>query len=302
MNDMNKHRKLNEAFQYVNDDFLDIVEQEKWKQRKQATWIRYSVAVASICLLIVISGSAIAGNWTGIRELKIFNSNYNSISLSGYQGSPEAQALEEWNSFLENYDSDHKILDELGNDVFVAEGRNDWFLYGVYSYEMGEKLDEIADKYELVLHNEINVINRDELMYRVGGNFMGTVKGGAYIYEDGSFQFEGNTELEGGGIIEFQLRRNVKGTFDETFLNIGSFEDYEEWQYVTSCDEEVLLALGRKHTSLIITEYENCFISVNVQAGMDTGLKKEDLQELANQIDFNILKDVKTPDMRGDVQ
>lgn len=302
MNELMKYKNLNEAFQYVSDEFLDVVELEKRKLRKQVVWIRYSVVVACICLLVMIPVSAMRGNWFGIRDLGISDSDndYNMISLSGYQGSPEAEALREWNNFLENYDTDHKILDALGNGVFVVEGREDWFMYGVYSYEMGEKLDEIADKYELELHSEINIINRDELMYRVGGNFIDTDWGGAYIYEDGSFQFEGRTKLDEYGTIEFQLMRKVKGTFDETFLNIGQFEDYEEWHYVASCDETVLLALGRQNTSLIFVEDEDCFIAVNVLAGMEDGLTKDDLQELADQIDFSILMDVKVPDMRGD--
>lgn len=302
MSELMKYKKLNEAFQYVSDEFLDVVELEKRKLRKQVVWIRYSIAVACICLLVMIPVSAMKSNWFGIRDLGISDSNndYNMISLSGYQGSPEAEALREWNNFLENYDTDHKILDALGNDVFVVEGREDWFMYGVYSYEMGERLDEIADKYELELHNEINIINKDELMYRVGGNFMDTDWGGAYIYEDGTFMFDGNAELNEYGTIRFQLVRKVKGTFDELFLNIGQFEDYEEWQYVTGCDEMVLLALGRQNTSLIFVEDEDCFIAVNVLAGMEDGLTKDDLQELADQIDFSILMDVKIPDMRGD--
>lgn len=87
--------------------------------------------------------------------------------------------------------------------------------------ETKNKLDEIADKYELRLHNEIKFISRDELMERVGGNFMDIVGGGAYIYEDGSFLFEGDMELDRYGMIRFQLVRNVKGTFNELFLNIG---------------------------------------------------------------------------------
>lgn len=219
------YMKLNEAFQYVDDEFLDIAEQEKRKKRKQPTWVIYSTAAACICLSVVLSAGALANNWFGIRDLFVPDpgNKYYTVPLSGHQGSPKAEALREWNEFLENYDTDHKILDELGNSVFVAEGRDDWFMYGVYSYEMGEKIDEIANKYGLKLHNEVNIISRDELMYRVGGNFMDTVKGGAYIYENGSFHFEGDAELDGYGTAGFQLTRKVKGTFDELYtLTSGS--------------------------------------------------------------------------------
>ena len=302
MSELMGYMRLNEAFQYVDDEFLDIVEQEKRKKKKQSVWVIYSTVAACICLLIVLPVGAMANNWFGIRDLFVPDpsNKYYTVSLSGYQGSPEAEALREWNEFLENYDTDHKILDELGNSVFVAEGRDDWFMYGIYSYEMGEKLDEIANKYGLKLHNEVNIINRDELMYRVGGNFMDTVKGGAYIYENGSFHFEGDIELDGYGTIGFQLIRKVKGTFDELYLNIGQPEDYEEWQYIASCGEPVLLELGSKQHSFIFADYEECFITVNVLAGIEDSLTKEDLQELADQIDFSILMDVCAPEMWED--
>lgn len=232
------------------------------------------------------------------RDMSV--SNEARIPLSGYMDSPGAQALVEWQEFLAHYDTDNKIADEIGNGVFVAEGRDDWFMYSVYSYEMGEKLDEIANKYGLNLHNEVNIISRDELMYRVGGSFMATVMGGAYIYEDGSFHFEGDVELDRYGAIGFQLMRKVKGTFHQEALNIGQPEDYTEWQYITACGEPVLLELGSYQRSLIFADYEECFISVNVLAGIEDGLTKEDLQELADQIDFKILMDVRVPEMRGD--
>lgn len=304
MTDFSRCKRLNDAFQYVDDEFLDIVEQEKRAKRNWPGWARYGTVAACICLLVVLSVSSMADDWYGIMDLLIPDSDSKDdlISLSGYQGSPEAEALREWHGFLEGYDTDHKILDAIGNDVFVAEGREDWGLYGVYSYEMGEKLDEIADKYGLKLHHEVNIIDRDELMYRVGGSFMDTVKGGACLYEDGSFRFEGDAGLDRYGTIGFQLTRKVKGTFDEAYLGIGQPEDYEEWQYITSCGEPVLLGLGPHQTSLIFADYEECFVSVNVLAGIEDGLTEEGLQELADQIDFSILKNVQVPDMRGDTE
>lgn len=51
---------------------------------------------------------------------------------------------------------------------------------------------------------------------------------------------------------------------------------------------------------MIFADFEECFVSVNVLRGSEEGLTKEDLQELADKIDFRILKDVKAPEMRGD--
>lgn len=227
-------------------------------------------------------------------------SNLTFISVVGVANSAESRALAEWKEFLAHYDPDHKISDEIGNGVFVAEGREDWSQYSVYSYEMGEKLDDIAEKYGLRLHTDFNVIDQDELMYRVGGEFMN--KGyltWAYIYEDGTFHVEGDVELAGSGMTAFQFVRTVRGTFNDWELNIGRLDDYTEWQYVTACGELALLALG-SDKALIFADFEDCFVLSNVLNGSEEGMTKEDLQELADKIDFRILKDVQVPDMRGD--
>ena len=227
-------------------------------------------------------------------------SNETQISLSGYTNSTETQALIEWQDFLANYDTDRKIADEIGNGIFIAEGREEWVQYSVYSYEMGEKLDEIAEKYDLKLHTDIDLIKPEELMYRVGGCFMDTkLLDWAYIYEDGYFHVDGDAELDGCGLTGFQLTRSVKGTFNDVTLNIGQIGEFVDWQYVTACGEPVLLALG-PYKALIFADYEECFISVNVLLGSEDGMTQEDLQGLADKIDFRILKDVQVPDMRGD--
>ena len=225
-------------------------------------------------------------------------SNEVSVSLSGYMDSPEAQALAEWEDFLAHYDTDHKIAAGIGNGVFIAEGREDWSQYSIYSYEMGEKLDEIVAKYGLKLHTEFNVADRDDFIDRVGGCFMENLEGG-YIYEDGYFHVEGDVDLTGCGTTGFQLSRSVKGTFNALSLNIGQAEEYTEWQYITVCGEPVLLALG-PYKALIFADYEKCFVAVNVLLGSEEGMTKKDLQEFADKIDFRILKEVKVPEMRGD--
>lgn len=289
--------RLNEAFQYVDDRFLDIVEEErKAGQRRHIRKIRVCLgtAAACVCLTVVLPGVALAYDWFGLRELILTEDRAMPgpedavISLSGYMDSPETQAFVEWQEFLAHYDTDHRIADEVGNSVFAAEGREDWELYSVYSCEMGEKLDEIAAKHGLKLHTEVNIVNQDELMHRVGGDFADKdILAWAYFYEDGTFQVDGNADLPDSGMTDFQFRRSVKGTFNEVMLSIGRAEDYTEWQYMTDCGEPVLLAMG-PYKTLILADFEECFITVNVLRGTEEGMTKEDLQELADKIDFRI--------------
>lgn len=222
------------------------------------------------------------------------------ISLSGYMESPESLALAEWQEFLEHYDVDHKIADQIGNGVFLAEGREDWSHYSVNSYEMGEKLDEIAGKYGLKLHVEENVIDQKELTYRVGGRFMDEeLLSWGYMYEDGYFHMDGEVEMKGCGTTVFQITRSVKGTFNDVVLYVLRADKYSSWQFITACGEPVLLALG-PYQAMIFADFEECFVTVNTLLGSEDGMTEEDLRELADSIDFRILKEVQVPDMRGD--
>ena len=228
------------------------------------------------------------------------------ISLQGLQGSTEYLATKEWQDFLAGYDQDGAIVGEIGNEPTGLEELG--CLYQVYTREMYDKLLEIADKYGLRLHTEMNAVDQEELDYRVGGSFMGDElsRGWAYIYEDGTFQFDGEALL-GEKVVYMQFRRSVKGTLEEPILNIGNVEEYQEVPYETSSGESVLLELGTDH-SLIYADFEECFVLMNVLAGTEDSfldgakgsITMDDLKKMADGIDFTILKNVITPDMRGD--
>ncbi len=222
------------------------------------------------------------------------------IGLSGYQASPEAQALAEWMAFLSAYDTDYTILEEIENGPADID-ENRYGLYCVYTQDMADKLEEIIQKYGLKLHTDINVVSQEELAFRVGGDFMQDelIRYWAYIYEDGSFQFDGDIELQGHGAIGYQFGRRVKGSLDETILDIGNVEDYQEFEYVTCGGERVMLALGSDQ-ALIFMDSESCFIFMNVCGGSNCGVTESVLEDIADSIDFAVLKDVQVPEMRGD--
>lgn len=309
-----KSRKLNDAFSYVADEYLDLAE----SQKKRIRPFRFvsGVAAACLCLVLFVPFAIMAAEWLGIKDLLLpktkieypIPSTENSefvmieeevdmIGLSGYVDSPQMQALNEWQTFLNSYDTDGTVIAEVGNSI--PDFGEQYFLYHVYSEEMRDKLDEIVNKYQLRLHTTLNVVNQEELAYRVGGVFMPGQTGGAYIYEDGTFQFDGEMELAGCGLTLFQFRRTVKGTFDEVMLNIGYALDYQEVAYTTAGGETVILSLG-PDKALIYTDFDECFIMLNVLAGSEQGMTEQDLKTIADVIDFSILKSVKVPDMRGD--
>ena len=85
----------------------------------------------------------------------------------------------------------------------------------------------------------------------------------------------------------------MKGVLDTASLNVPDTENYEQWEYTTSCGATVLLALSPHH-AMIIAESEQSFTVVNVQAGSEVSpsgarISAAELEALADSIDFSIL-------------
>lgn len=307
------------------------IRMEEFQMRKRHSnrkkTIRLLVPLAAVVAVVTgVGAAAVSNGWFGLRDLSMANppaastapaesvvpveSKQDTISLQGLSDSPEYQAAVEWKAFLDTY-GDGGALEAIGDGPTGLEDDPDYqrlSLYTVYTREMVEKLKEITEKYDLDVHREMNIIDHDELCRRVGGGFLSEEHGKywGYIYDDGTFQFDGNAYVKGYGQVEYQLRRTVKGVFDDVFLNVTDVSEYNQWQYETASGETVLLALG-PGKALVLGDFPDCFLAVNVLAGTNPddptwpgNLDREDLEALADGIDFTVLRDVRKPEMTGD--
>ena len=300
MSELKGYLKLNEAFQYVSDEFLEIVEQEKRKRGKKPVWSVAAAVAACVCVLLLPVG-VIAVRWLVLRDILVeVDDSDIYFTVDEFFDRKEVWALWQWEEFLEGYDMDGTILSEALENGFAVEGREDWALYGVYSYEMGERLDEIVGRNGLALPGIVESITLDELESRIGGNFITDVEmeGLCQVYEYGSVYFRGNTELDGFGSAALEFHCMVKGTFDVTLPLWLDRNSLDEWQYDAACGESVRLALGESQ-GMILTEAEDRICLVVVLYGRENGMTKENLQELADKVDFSVLKVMQLPEAEG---
>ena len=65
------------------------------KQKTRKSLRKLTVAAAVAAALAVVSVTAVAADLFGLRQL-LLPGSAESISLAGYQASPESQALAEW--------------------------------------------------------------------------------------------------------------------------------------------------------------------------------------------------------------
>ena len=219
------------------------------------------------------------------------------ISLAGYGDTPESRALAEWQAFLNTYDRDEAIIGSIGNSPTGFE--KDYGLYMVYTQEMADKLDEIVAKYGLKLHTTMLMIGpNEEIEDQIGAAFLRENRAfSAYMYEDGTFKFDGEIDLEDYGHLDYQFLRCVRGSFTDVILNIVDINTYTEWSYTTQSGIPVTLALAPRK-ALIIADLPDSFVTVNVLAGTETPVgdifshgpfHADDLERFANSFDFSAL-------------
>jgi len=301
---------------------------KKRHSNKKKTVRLLATLAAVVAVLTGVGAAAVSNGWFGLRDLSMttppaassapeesaipVKNQEEMISLQGLSDSPEYQAAAEWHAFLDAYD-DGGALEAIGNGPTGLEDDPDYqrlSQYNVYTREMVDTLKGITEKYDLDVHHEMNIIDHDELCRRIGGEFLSEEHGKywAYLYDDGTFQFDGGAYVAGYGQVDYQLRRTVKGVFDEVSLNVVDVSEYSQWQYETASGETVLLALG-PGKALVLGDFPDCFLAVNVLAGTNPddplwpgNLDREDLEALAGGIDFTVLKDVRKPEMTGDTQ
>ena len=224
------------------------------------------------------------------------------IVLQGYPESPEYQAAVEWSVWCSHYDTDGSILGEVGNSANEYTER--YPMYLVYSKDMADKLKEITSKYGLTPHETMTIANNAEALIEaagtgdfLSGSSVGYSMLGGYVYNDGTFHYDGQIVLPGGLSFGYQFGNYVKGSFSDVYLNVGDADGYREWQYKTASGVSVSLALGEEK-ALVIADLENSFVTINVLAGSQAKDMLNDSRYTAEEIEE--LKE-KSPDTYTDL-
>lgn len=295
---------------------------EELEQKHQNRIIgkRFSVAAAVVCFLAAFSTAAVATGWFGLRDLELqeevtvtepdgtettVSVPTGAISLQGFAETPEKQASEEWQAFLNHYDPDHEILGSIGNNPTGFE--EEYLFYQVYTQEMADRLEEILAKYGLKKHTFMldDLYTEWALCDQVGGDFLGENRtGSTYMYEDGTFKFDGEIDLPDYGLLEYQFMRCVRGSFTDVVGSVGNTADYTEWGYMTGNGVPATLALA-PYRAMVIVDMPDSFVTVHVLAGSETPvddvfssgpLTEEDLERFADSFDFSVLTPVRPAD------
>lgn len=307
-----KERMLTNILAAASD--IPDTRKDFYTMKKQKKTHKFQLAAALALVVVIPAAAAYATDLFGLRSISmgkitvedplsdVTEQEVDIISLQGISDSPESKACMEWTEFYDEYDKDGSILSEIGNGP-TGVGQNYSEAYNCYTQEMVDKVDEICEKYQLSILEDITVGTYEEICEKteIGRICNAQAKDvyhsnySGYCYKDGTFHLEGDAFINDGDssyTVGYQLMRTMKGSFCPYLLNIGNVDDYEQWEYNTANGVTMLLAIS-DFKALIIEEKEESCIVVNIlnDTGEDTlDISHEALEKLAESFDFSAVR------------
>ncbi|MBQ8831042.1 MAG: hypothetical protein IJ017_05545 [Oscillospiraceae bacterium] len=233
------------------------------------------------------------------NEITIPDETRDIISLQGVQDSPNFKAVQEWRDFKDSYDPDFTLLHEADANGFVRPEA--YHAYGVYTQEMIDKVDEIANKYGLKLAGAITMVQKEEKdiffdtlgfsrLHREDFDEYVSYRSG-YFYECGNFQFNFSIKTPNNTSLSCDMRYCDKAYFDTVAFSVD-VDKTKQYNYTTSDGTEVLLMIADEWAR-IFCDREDAFITISIfNFSSSTTIALEDVKYAADAIDFSIKPNV----------
>lgn len=230
------------------------------------------------------------------------------ISLQGIAGSSNQMAAQEWYEFSQNYDTDRKIL-QVSDDFRAPDAYQAYF---VYSQEMVEKVDEIAEKYGLQLAGRQALVQdwaKDIFFESLGIESLFTDEasaemgfGAGYFYECGNFKMEfectpQNPEFQWEHPLFLTLNYREKDYLDTVFMHLN-VENAQQQTLKLFDGTEVLVVQVQDSQSgdsvHVFCDREDAFVYLRMDIhyfnsdGTVDVMGQEDIARAINLIDFSV--------------
>ena len=292
------------------------------EKARRPVWPRTLViAAAAVCLL---AASALAAYHFGLQDRVLITDHgdyvlgetivqYSAVAGPADEGSREAEAPL---SHTPEYMAEAELLEyrETHTEAFDATRLlpQDHFarLYGLGYDFFAEKLEELADTYDLRLRQAVAYCQSLTDFYALLGTepFLNAAadEGNASVYDEGSFEVNLRLLLPDGSDYNLNFYRAAKGSFTNFLILGGAPETYTYESYVT--EEGIRLDLAwSEDDALIFAELENCYITAELGygpilashllpegEGEGVEVTMEDLKAVAESINFSALEALDT--------
>ena len=208
------------------------------------------------------------------------------------------QALMEWRAYCQAYEVNN-ALDESEAAEIPEQYR--WWPYGCYSWEMVQKLEEIAAKYDLELLSskvDCQPYETSVLFEALGVTqvFDGHCEyGNASFYPEGPFELSLTFALEDAqwpysNYVDYHY--SEKAYFEPDVVVMSDFDNAVQWNYTRKDGRNVLLVMNHEK-AFVFADSADAFITVSLAAFKWNDSEKKEmphaiLENIAEQFDFSV--------------
>lgn len=219
---------------------------------------------------------------------------------------PLKQALQEWYGFLETYDPNGELTT---NDPALPHIPDQYeYTYSCYTQEMVDKVDEIAEKYDLKLldtwipfqsyqsHIFLEETGIGSLLLPDSGAEIRGMAGMLYPPYNFHMEFSLVTQKDTNGLLaSVSYERN--DYFPRAFMGSSlDLSTIEQWDHTTRDGTKVLLALSNKGQGYIIGELDHGMVYIHIDGnrsrsaypGKEDIISREELEQMADLFDYSM--------------
>lgn len=179
---------------------------------------------------------------------------HNILATGGIKGSPNYLAAAEWYAFMQEFDPHSDIANAYYSRTDVETFPEEYSAYWPYDQKMVDKLDELAEKYDLKLLGAVQ-------QFQDPAEFLNAVGISGVLRENGAVRwvFQNGHRYEGGNfgcVFELEPMENKqewpdflygsfkyyrKDNLDTQFWRSREMPDSEEWNYTTKSGQNLLV-------------------------------------------------------------
>ena len=271
---MNGNMKLLLGLGYVSREYIDMALEEmpvRSRRARRHRPVRALLAAAVIVsLLLALGAAAYAGNWFGIRDALLRQTEETVyLSIQGLESSAEFQAYQEFMDFYDDYTANSYYGDA------VPQEQDEWMrehsrIYFCCTQRLRDKIFELCGKYRLKTRDGVYEEGSADIgqLYMVTGvdSFM---RGGDFddenvgfiCYGDGSFVLQGMWYGAEKG-LDCTVRRSMKGYFGQGYAHFDAGAVTER-SYTTALGAEVTIIMD-EYNGAVLYNGEVAFVTAEL--------------------------------------
>ena len=227
------------------------------------------------------------------------------ITVYGHSGDPIQLALTEWFEYLNTYDPDRKLAENVLDNPGIANQYE--YTYGCYTGDMAAQVDAIAQKHGLKLLDESLIFQNyhSAIFFEETGisSFLKPGSGAEMTRLSGIYYPPYNFEMDftlSAQQLEPQLWGKViyarKDYFPHAVPAGMDLSEYAQWDHTTADGTQLLLALSSKGAGFVICETREAMLILRLDGNFsgsaypqeDQVMTGEELESIAELFDYSV--------------